>query len=283
MKNEMSDLVELQNLYFDAVKMAARISYLQFLGKKNVPNQDYKLIGALREEISSLSTKMREYQRDIAFLVSQNPSHSQVRQIDIAFRNLIDQMQSDSSSISKPFKRSYWIIPGVILAGEIPSALDDAERSKKISGLFQSGVNSIVNLTEKGESNFAGQQLIDYTQEVSSHALNNHKTITINRFAIKDLNVPSPLFMRAIQEHLTTEIQSGNTVYVHCWGGVGRTGTVVGSFLLQHGICTPDEVISFIKFLKKDTDIAHRDSPETQEQREFLVNWTSNFNHKNNQ
>ena len=28
----------------------------------------------------------------------------------------------------------------------------------------------------------------------------------------------------------------GRTVYVHCWGGIGRTGTVVGCWLVRHGL-----------------------------------------------
>ncbi|MBA3406233.1 MAG: dual specificity protein phosphatase family protein [Gemmatimonadaceae bacterium] len=28
---------------------------------------------------------------------------------------------------------------------------------------------------------------------------------------------------------------SGHSIYVHCWGGVGRTGTVVGCYIVRHG------------------------------------------------
>ena len=30
-------------------------------------------------------------------------------------------------------------------------------------------------------------------------------------------------------------LAAGHTMYVHCWGGVGRTGTVVGCHLVRHG------------------------------------------------
>ena len=30
-------------------------------------------------------------------------------------------------------------------------------------------------------------------------------------------------------------MSAGKAVYVHCWGGVGRTGTVVGCWLVRHG------------------------------------------------
>ena len=35
---------------------------------------------------------------------------------------------------------------------------------------------------------------------------------------------------------------SGGTAYVHCWGGVGRTGTVIGCWLVRHGLDRGDAV-----------------------------------------
>lgn len=31
-------------------------------------------------------------------------------------------------------------------------------------------------------------------------------------------------------------LAAGQTVYVHCYGGIGRTGTVVGCWLVRHGL-----------------------------------------------
>jgi len=40
--------------------------------------------------------------------------------------------------------------------------------------------------------------------------------------------VPSAALMRATLDAIYDAIDAGETLYLHCWGGVGRTGTVVG-------------------------------------------------------
>ncbi len=57
------------------------------------------------------------------------------------------------------------------------------------------------------------------------------------------------------------------------WGGVGRTGTVVGCYLLKQGMANKNTVLETVKTLKKNTTIVNRVSPETEEQREFVLDW----------
>ena len=61
-------------------------------------------------------------------------------------------------------------------------------------------------------------------------------------------------------------------VYLHCHGGIGRTGTVVGCYLVRHGT-PPDEAIEAIGRLRADTDTADRPSPESEEQCELVETW----------
>ena len=42
--------------------------------------------------------------------------------------------------------------------------------------------------------------------------------------------------MNAVLDMLDTALQAGQAVYLHCWAGIGRTGTVVGCYLVRHGL-----------------------------------------------
>ncbi len=63
-------------------------------------------------------------------------------------------------------------------------------------------------------------------------------------------------------------------MYVHCWGGIGRTGTVVGSWLVRHGVMAPEQALDLLTELRaSDRGAGHRRSPETPEQRAFVRRW----------
>jgi protein-tyrosine phosphatase len=179
----------------------------------------------------------------------------------------------DESIYPLPFERSYWIIPGFLMAGEIPSSRLKKERIQKLKRLIHSGVQSIVNLMESEEFDFNGKKLVDYSLELQEIANINKVEITINRFEIVDLGIPERAFMADILTHIQTCLLNEQTLYIHCWGGIGRTGTTVGCFLVNEGICSNSEVLDFINFLKRNTNIALRNSPETLEQMAFIENW----------
>jgi protein-tyrosine phosphatase len=66
---------------------------------------------------------------------------------------------------------------------------------------------------------------------------------------------------------------AGATVYVHCWGGRGRTGTVVGCWLVRHGLDDGDP-LGRIARLRRDVEDAQAASPETAAQRTMVTGWT---------
>ena len=66
---------------------------------------------------------------------------------------------------------------------------------------------------------------------------------------------------------------AGSTVYVHCWGGRGRTGTVVGCWLMRHGLDDGDPLARIAR-LRRDVEGAGAPSPETAAQRAMVTGWT---------
>jgi protein-tyrosine phosphatase len=175
-----------------------------------------------------------------------------------------------------PFERSYWVLPNKLLAGEIPTSKTESRKIEKINNILDCNIDVIINLMEVVEKNFSNEILEDYSITLYKEATKKNKKIEMLRYAIKDLNIPTESFMVEILDKIDEQIANGKTVYVHCWGGVGRTGTVIGCYLIRHGFAEPDNVIETINYLKRTTNIAHRTSPETQEQKQFILNWIKN-------
>ena len=53
---------------------------------------------------------------------------------------------------------------------------------------------------------------------------------------------------------------------------MGRTGTTIGCYLVRHGL-SGEEALNKIDELRNNVAGNFRDSPETEEQKTFVLNW----------
>lgn len=166
-----------------------------------------------------------------------------------------------------PFERSYWVLPNRFIVGEIPASMKEDETIAKLNGLIQVKVNVVINLMEEDEKNYENKSFYDYAPYLNRHNVETH------RIPIKDLSIPTIETMRKVLSIVQDSIRQKKVVYLHCWGGVGRTGTAVGCFLLNNSLASKDNVLETINYLKRTTSIDKRQSPETAEQRKFLMDW----------
>lgn len=149
---------------------------------------------------------------------------------------------TESESFAGPFAQSYWAREGQLLAGPFPD--------RHIDALAGAGVTAIINLTEPHEGDYTG-----YLPHTIAHY----------RHAIMDFRTPSPQQITAILDQIDALLAQGETVYVHCWAGIGRTGTIIGCWLVRHGM-DGDAAL--------ETLHARRGRyPETPEQREMVRTW----------
>lgn len=173
-----------------------------------------------------------------------------------------------------PFVRSYWVVPGRLLAGYYAGDEDPGIARDKLGKLLDAGVRCIISLMEAEELDHEGHPFAPYDDEFRRLAAERCVEVELLRFPIRDMETPSRALMRAILDAIDGCIACGRPVYVHCWGGVGRTGTVVGCYLARHGIATGDQAIARIAELRRG-DVARRSriSPETAAQRTLVRSW----------
>jgi protein-tyrosine phosphatase len=144
------------------------------------------------------------------------------------------------------------IEPGRLIAGRHPCAWGAAEAAQEVRGLLDQGVTLFVDLTEEGE-------LEPYAELVPG-------TARCVRRPIRDFSAPEPSDLVSMLDLIDVELAAGGIVYVHCWAGCGRTGVVVGAWLVRHG-ATPHAALDRI------AETRGVGCPQTLDQRLLVLEW----------
>ena len=175
---------------------------------------------------------------------------------------------------TRPIPNSY-VVPGTaIAAGEYPGAKPDAGdigARAKLAQFLDAGVTAFIDLTETRDG------LAPYASILAAMATERALDVTYERLGIRDVSICPPDHMSRILGTIEARIAEGRFVYVHCWGGVGRTGTVVGCWLVRQGRDGDEalrQVQSLFDTMSPEKVQRHRTgSPETDEQRAMVRGW----------
>lgn len=177
-----------------------------------------------------------------------------------------------SHSSNLPHPNCYRIPDSRVIAGEYPFHADPAKARTKLRSVLDAGVTVFVDLTEDAEGLAAYDAVL--RQEAAARGLE----AAYHRLSIVDVNIPTPRRMAEILACITAAEEAGHTVYLHCWGGVGRTGTVAGCYLVRNSL-SGDEALAQVQALfstmSPDKTYRHRHtgSPQTEPQRDLVRRW----------
>jgi protein-tyrosine phosphatase len=166
---------------------------------------------------------------------------------------------------TKPDPNTYWVVPGKLLAGEYPGAPDSEEARKKLRRFLAAGVRHFIDLTEVGELEPYAELL---TEEAGSRT-------SYERIPIRDVSVPEePKTMAEIIAAIDRAMAERGITYLHCRGGVRRTGLAVACWL-QERRQTPDEALGELADKWRSCAKSQRmpSSPETPEQVRWVQEW----------
>lgn len=173
------------------------------------------------------------------------------------------------SGIQRPLNQSYKVSEH-LWAGEYPGDKNGEYAKDKLSRMMQFGVRCFIDLTEEGE-------LIPYKDLLPSD-------VSYMRFPIRDVSVPKCIedVRKLVQTILQKADGTHGEVYVHCWGGVGRTGTIIACVIAEEmENPTLEKVMGELRkrFAMMPKSI-HRVTPETKEQEHFVQQYIENMSNQ---
>jgi hypothetical protein len=175
---------------------------------------------------------------------------------------------NDQPPLPTPDPNTYWVLPGGLPAGEYPGSRASETTRERLGRFLDAGVRHFVDLTQPSE-------LAPYDTILAQEANARGLHVTHRRFPIPNDSVPSsPQVVVNALSAIEEGIAAGGSVYVHCWGGIGRTGLVVTCWLQEHDR-NAQEALSELAERWQPVEKHHRkpNSPETPEQFEWVRNW----------
>ncbi|KAJ1448558.1 protein-tyrosine phosphatase-like protein, partial [Pelagophyceae sp. CCMP2097] len=141
-----------------------------------------------------------------------------------------------------PTDESNWVLPGKLMVGAFPGVADDDENERLLTSILEMGITTFVCLQREYEPDApeiawrTGQAIRPYftsavnvaAQLDASSAEAPPRKLAFIHFGIVDCaTVEDDAVLRFVRALALRLRNAAEVVYLHCWGGHGRTGTVV--------------------------------------------------------
>ena len=171
----------------------------------------------------------------------------------------------------------YPIKPGLLYAGEYPGDRNPEIARARIRGLGEMGIRTFIDLTTPDDPLVRYEGILAEVEQETG--------IPLRRIScpIPDMGVPpSDESTRSIIAAIRESIEAAPAVYIHCWGGIGRTGTVVGCWLRECGHDS-EAALEHVQHLyschmPKAKAGKYPESPQTEAQKNYVCQWKTTQN-----
>ncbi|GMH70539.1 hypothetical protein TL16_g05431 [Triparma laevis f. inornata] len=204
-----------------------------------------------------------------------------------------------------PTTESNWVLPGKLLCGAYPGVEDDDENMTLLWSILNCGITTFCCLQveypgpEVTESMWrSGQairpyyndvvQIIDHVDnmrkinpQAQHEKVTNSNNLDFVHIPIVDCSVTDDTSILNLCKDLVDRIAKGETIYLHCWGGHGRTGTAICIMLhMMYGMKS-SECLKYCQFVHDLRRIPIAvGSPQTQMQRDQVIRVIANLEKK---
>jgi len=87
------------------------------------------------------------------------------------------------------FNRSYWVVPGKLLAGCYPGSEDPMEEERNLKGLIQAGIRHVISLMETQEYDRSDDPFPPYVDHLETISGTMKISVTFDQISIKDFSL----------------------------------------------------------------------------------------------
>jgi protein-tyrosine phosphatase len=129
--------------------------------------------------------------------------------------------------------------------------------SDDIAAIKAQGITNVVTLVSKEE--LVKKNLTSFIEEMNAAGLEVYHS------PIVDFGLPSENQMDSIMAYVQSCIDNNKNVLIHCMGGYGRSGTVMGCYAQRY--LNVEDPLQYVR------DIRGGDAIETKEQETFVLNY----------
>mmetsp|Transcript_127461 Transcript_127461/g.354847 ORF Transcript_127461/g.354847 Transcript_127461/m.354847 type:complete len:325 (-) Transcript_127461:58-1032(-) len=128
-----------------------------------------------------------------------------------------------------PTESSNWVIPGMLMCGSYPGALEDRRNDQFLKRILSKGVDTFVCLQDELDNDIpedvwrSGMGLRPYFSDAQKLTRKELKWVQL---PIVDGHIAPDEVTAELVVLLAEDMRAGRIIYLHCLGGHGRTGVI---------------------------------------------------------